>query len=123
MNYQNIIEDKYTPQGLTIIEDNYFISAYKKHSPSRIYIYNKDKCLGKIILDNKAHVGGISYLKEQEQGLFELLYPIILDYQTYGLKHFKEEDPIIEEEKPKTFLDKIKDFFKEDRIKVDFKRN
>ena len=66
---------------------------------------------------------GISYLKEQEQGLFELLYPIILDYQTYGLKHFKEEDPIIEEEKPKTFLDKIKDFFKEDKIKVDFKRN
>lgn len=66
---------------------------------------------------------GIDYLKEREKGLYELLYPIILDYQTYGLQHFKEEEPVEVEEKPKTFLEKVKDFFKEDRIKVVFKRN
>lgn len=92
MNYQNIIEDKYTPQGLTIIEDNYFISAYKKHSPSRIYIYNKDKCLGKIILDNKAHVGGISYLKEHNIILVTGTKGTINAYNYLYLKKYFKKD-------------------------------
>ena len=66
---------------------------------------------------------GIGYLKEQDYGLYELLYPIILDYQTYGLQHFREEEPIIEEVKPKTFLEKLKSLFEKDRVKVVFRRD
>ena len=61
IDYSNIKKEKYIVQGLTIIDDLFFISAYKKNDFSRIYIYSKDKYLGKIILDNKYHVGGISF--------------------------------------------------------------
>lgn len=85
INYKKILEDGYTPQGVTKIGDNLLISCYndeadycewsdKKqkwvpHKPSsRIYMYN---CLtgeyeGKIILDNSAHVGGITYNKDNK---------------------------------------------------------
>lgn len=64
IDYSNIKKDKYVVQGLTIIDNLFFISAYKKNNLSRIYVYNENECLGKIILDNKWHVGGISFDKK-----------------------------------------------------------
>lgn len=66
IDYSNIKKDKYIVQGLTIIDNLFFISAYKKNDYSRLYIYNTDKYLGKIILDNKYHVGGISFDKKKQ---------------------------------------------------------
>ena len=64
IDYSNIKKDKYVVQGLTIIDNLFFISAYKKNNLSRIYIYSDKEYLGKIILDNKWHVGGISFDKK-----------------------------------------------------------
>ncbi len=64
IDYSNIIKDDYTVQGLTIIDNMFFISAYKKNNLSRIYVYSENGYLGKIILDNKCHVGGISFDKK-----------------------------------------------------------
>ena len=64
VNYSNIREDEYVVQGLTIIDNLFFISAYKSHDYSRIYVYDKYGYLGKIILNNKHHVGGISFDKK-----------------------------------------------------------
>ncbi len=64
IDYSNIKNDKYVVQGLTIIDNLFFISAYKKNSLSRIYVYSENEFLGKIILDNKWHVGGISFDKK-----------------------------------------------------------
>ncbi len=65
IDYKNIKRDRYTVQSITSIEDNILISAYKKNNFSRLYIYNRKtaKYEGKIILDIKSHVGGISYDK------------------------------------------------------------
>lgn len=75
----NISKDGFKIQGVTEVDGKYFISAYnskkcsckddkhKSECMSRIYIYNKSGiCEGKIILDNRAHVGGISYDKNNE---------------------------------------------------------
>ncbi|MCT0016598.1 hypothetical protein EFE32_07040 [Lactococcus lactis subsp. lactis] len=55
----------WVPQGLAISENNLFISAYdKKHQlNSIVYVINKKsgKYLKTIILDTKAHVGGLAY--------------------------------------------------------------
>jgi hypothetical protein len=64
IDYSNIKQDKYVVQGLTIIDNLFFISAYKKNNLSRIYVYSENEYLGKIILDNKWHVGGISFDKK-----------------------------------------------------------
>ena len=66
IDYSNIKKDKYVVQGLTIIDNLFFIIAYKKNNYSRIYIYDNNNYIGKIILDNKYHVGGISYDKKNE---------------------------------------------------------
>ena len=64
IDYSNIKKDKYVVQGLTIIDNLFFISAYKRNNLSRIYVYSDQEFLGKIILDNKWHVGGISFDKK-----------------------------------------------------------
>ncbi len=63
LNYEKIVDDGYTPQGVTNIDGKILISAYKDGLKSRIYIFDEktNKYEGKLILDNKAHVGGISY--------------------------------------------------------------
>lgn len=68
ITYQNIISDGFTPQGVTNIGSSLLISAYKNGELSRVYIYDSltKKYEGKVILDNKAHVGGITYDKENK---------------------------------------------------------
>lgn len=69
LNYEKIIADGYTPQGITTIDGQIFITAYKTEEKSRIYIYDKitNEYKGVLILNNKAHVGGISY--DEENGI------------------------------------------------------
>lgn len=68
LQYNNIRSDKYTVQSITSIDNKILISAYKRKHNSRIYVYDFDtkNYEGVIILDNKAHVGGISYDKNHE---------------------------------------------------------
>ena len=64
IDYRKIKLDGFTVQGYTIIENKYaVISAYKLNCNSRLYIYNAKKGDYEytIILDNRAHVGGITY--------------------------------------------------------------
>ena len=63
LQYPEIINSDFTPQGITTVGNSYLISAYKVGEKSRIYIYDKttNKLTGEIILNNRAHVGGISY--------------------------------------------------------------
>lgn len=67
LNYSNIYDDGFTPQGLTIVGDKVFISAYDpskdKKEPSRIYLYdiNDPSKPTILVLDTDAHVGGITY--------------------------------------------------------------
>ena len=67
IKYYNIKSDRYVLQSITSVENKVLISAYKKHNYSRIYIYDLENSIyeGMIILDNKAHVGGISYDKDR----------------------------------------------------------
>lgn len=69
LNYSNIITDGYTPQGITSIDGQIFLTAYKNGENSRIYIYDEstNEYKGKLILNNKAHVGGITY--DEENGI------------------------------------------------------
>lgn len=48
--------------------------------------------------------------QENSTNIYEILYPLILEYKTYGLCHFIEPEP--EVQKPLTLMDKIKRFFK-----------
>jgi len=63
IDYQNIYDDGYMPQGLTRVGYQTFISAYNHDgSEARLYVYGPNgKCEYKVVLDTKAHVGGISY--------------------------------------------------------------
>ena len=63
LEYPEIKKEGFTPQGITTVGNNYLVSAYKKGENSKIYIYDKvtKKLTGEIILNNRAHVGGISY--------------------------------------------------------------
>lgn len=66
LDYSNIKNDEFTPQGYVIIGGTYpsiLISAYSKDDNSRIYIYDKQSgsSLGYISLNNTNHVGGITY--------------------------------------------------------------
>ena len=63
LEYPEIKKEGFTPQSITTVGNNYLVSAYKKGENSKIYIYDKvtKKLTGEIILNNRAHVGGISY--------------------------------------------------------------
>lgn len=72
LNYDEIEQDGFTAQGYTIADTNshitsngkVMITAYNKDGEnSRIYIYNSQtgKFEGKIVLDNKDHVGGATF--------------------------------------------------------------
>lgn len=63
LDYNNINEDGYTPQGITYVGNKILVSAYKDGKKSQIYVYDKDsgKAEYKIVLDNDAHVGGVTY--------------------------------------------------------------
>ncbi len=63
-NIQVPIYNAMVPQGLTKVNDNFLMSSYdySKTSPSTIYIYdNNGNLVNECPLDNKSHVGGISY--------------------------------------------------------------
>lgn len=72
LNYDEIEQDGFTAQGYTIADTNshitsngkVMITAYDKDGEnSRIYIYNSQtgEFEGKIVLDNKDHVGGATF--------------------------------------------------------------
>ena len=72
LNYDEIEQDGFTAQGYTIADTNshitsngkVMITAYNKDGEnSRIYIYNSQtgEFEGKIVLDNKDHVGGATF--------------------------------------------------------------
>ena len=61
---------------------------------------------------------GISYLSQNSPELYEVMFPIIVDYQTYGMLHFEEPDPDdFYEDKPKTWFDKVKEVFQNVMVK------
>lgn len=63
--------------------------------------------------DEIAH--GISYMQNENNALYKLLYPLVIEYNTYGVTHFQDEpEPVVEEVKKQTFLDKIKSIFKKE---------
>lgn len=53
----------------------------------------------------------ISYIKETSKGLYEFLFPIILEYRNFGLSSFRDSEPS-EPIKEQKFFDKIKNLFK-----------
>ena len=59
----NIEDDDYKAQGIFVKDDKLFISAQLKGEKSRVYVYdlNTTKCIGYIILNTTAHVGGVIY--------------------------------------------------------------
>lgn len=62
------LKDFLVPQGLCYVEPYTFISCYTTNKEnSRVCMFDKNGvCLKEIILDNKSHVGGISYDKRNE---------------------------------------------------------
>lgn len=73
IDYSKIKEDGFISQSLVRINGKTFITAYTKkentstggHEYSRIYVYDDNgNYEGKMTLNNDAHVGGISYDKE-----------------------------------------------------------
>ena len=77
LNYDEIEQDGFTAQGYTIADTNshitsngkVMITAYDKGGEnSRIYIYNSQtgEFEGKIVLDNKDHVGGATFDSENQ---------------------------------------------------------
>lgn len=65
--YDNIYKENYTPQGITVVEDQIIISAYQKGKPPKLYIYdakNMNKRYSVILNDKESvHAGGITYDK------------------------------------------------------------
>ena len=92
VDYSNIKNDKYVVQGLTIIDNLFFISAYKKNNLSRIYVYDNNDYLGKIILDNKYHVGGISFDKKNNIIFVTGSAKSISSYNYTKIKKFIKKD-------------------------------
>lgn len=67
VNYINIYNEKYTPQGLIVIGNQVFITAYSKDKKnSKIYVYdtNNPNKNYSVVLDNNSHLGGITYDEE-----------------------------------------------------------
>ena len=66
-NYSNIYKDGFIVQGFCISDIFYLVSAYyhicNNKKNSRIYFYKKDtgEELGYVVLNDNAHVGGISF--------------------------------------------------------------
>ena len=77
LDYSKIVEDGFTPQGYTYIDGKLFVSAHydsgyfgeNGQQNSRVYIFDAEtgKLLGDIVLNNKNHVGGVSY--DTENGI------------------------------------------------------
>ena len=97
IDYSNIKKDHFTVQGYVIIEDEIWISAYhskkrrKKDQSelynSRIYVYKKTGELKTYyILRNHAHVGGITYDKENKIVFITSYYGKIDAYDYEKLK-------------------------------------
>lgn len=62
LNYENIYKDGFVPQGITVVGNQVFITAYSKNEEnSRIYVYEDGKCQYRVALDTDAHVGGVTY--------------------------------------------------------------
>ena len=72
LKYSKITTEGFTPQSITTAGSNYLVSAYKKGTNSKIYIYDKvtKKLTGEIILNNRAHVGGISYDEKMKSFIY-----------------------------------------------------
>lgn len=83
----------FTVQGITEIDGNYFVTAYKEGMKSRIYIYDtKTRYLkGEIILNNSAHVGGISY-DEQNKIMYVTGSKGTVNAYNYNLIKFQLEN-------------------------------
>ena len=68
LEYIEVQNDDFITQGITIIDNKTFISAYTKEKgvESRLYVYDNttNKYLGYIILDQKSHVGGVTFDEE-----------------------------------------------------------
>ena len=66
MNLNEIKNDGYTIQGVTTINGEVLVTAHgEKGDRSRIYLYDKyGKYKGTVILNNSAHVGGITFDKK-----------------------------------------------------------
>ena len=64
MDYSNIRDDDYMVQGYVKVDNITIISAYKRNCKSRLYFYRNNKLDDVMILSSKAHVGGLSYDKE-----------------------------------------------------------
>ena len=96
IDYSNIKKDKYVVQGLTIIDNLFFISAYKKNNYSRIYIYDNKEFIGKIILENKYHVGGISFDKKNNIIFVTGSAKSISSYNYTKLKRYIKKDFILD---------------------------
>lgn len=71
LNYQDIKDAGFKPQGYDVNDDVVIISAYKNGSKSRLYIYDRysGKPLGIIALPTDAHVGGTA-IDEEHNTLF-----------------------------------------------------
>lgn len=62
VDYSNICNDGFIVQGFCVTSDYFIISAYSKGFFSRIYLYKRNGVFDKYVeLDNKAHVGGVTY--------------------------------------------------------------
>ena len=64
-NYNIIYADGYTPQGVTIVGNKVYITAYTKDKDkkSKIYVFdlNDETNYYTVKLDNNSHVGGVTY--------------------------------------------------------------
>ena len=63
MDYSNIRDDDYMVQGYVKVDNITIISAYKRNCKSRLYLYRNNKLDDVMVLNSKAHVGGLSYDK------------------------------------------------------------
>ena len=88
LDYQEIMNDGFRVQGYTTYDGKTYISAYNHDGEnSRIYVYDDNGLSNVIILDNKAHVGGISI--DNNGILFVTNSKGLID--TYNLESLKEQ--------------------------------
>ena len=92
VNYSNIMDDGYTPQGFTIADKKAFISSYKSGENSRLYVYDleSNKNLAIIELENKAHSGGCSFSEDKD-----LLF-VTGDWGKISVYDYSKLKPLIE---------------------------
>ena len=110
INYSNIKEDGFTPQGYTVVDDKTLITAYDSSlfnpEKTRIYIYdnNTQEYEGMIILDNHVHAGGVAYDEKNnilfitgsnKGNVYSFDYNIIKDCIN-NAKHQTEEQYVID---------------------------